>query len=76
MMHITLDPKADTRLSALEIPSKLRLLIGPEGGLSEEEIDKAAQSGFKGVTLGPRILRTETAALAALSILGCTYGDL
>lgn len=75
-LSITLDPKADAKLSTLEIPSKLRLLIGPEGGLSEEEIDKAAQSGFKGVTLGPRILRTETAALAALSILGCTYGDL
>lgn len=75
-LSITLDPKAQIRLSELNLKDKLRLLIGPEGGLSQEEIEKAAEFNFTGVTLGPRILRTETAALAALSILGCTYGDL
>ena len=55
---------------------KLRLLIGPEGGLDDSEISKASDNHFVGVTLGPRILRTETAALAALCILGSHFGDL
>ena len=73
---MTLDPKANKKLTEIEPKQNVRLLIGPEGGLSAEEIDNAAKAGFQGVTLGPRILRTETAALAALSILGCTFGDL
>ena len=68
--------KASIKLSEINIKSKLRLLIGPEGGLDDSEIQKASENHFVGVTLGPRILRTETAALAALSILGCTFGDL
>ena len=75
-LSLTLDPKADKKLTEIEPKQNVRLLIGPEGGLSSEEIDNAAKAGFQGVTLGPRILRTETAALAALSILGCTFGDL
>ena len=75
-LSLTLDPKASIKLSEINIKSKLRLLIGPEGGLDDSEIQKASENNFVGVTLGPRILRTETAALAALSILGCTFGDL
>lgn len=75
-LSLTLDPKANKKLTEIEPKQNVRLLIGPEGGLSAEEIDNAAKAGFQGVTLGPRILRTETAALAALSILGCTFGDL
>lgn len=75
-LSLTLDPKANKKLTEIEPSKNVRLLIGPEGGLSAEEIDNAAKAGFQGVTLGPRILRTETAALAALSILGCTFGDL
>ena len=51
---------------------RLCLLIGPEGGFSERECDDAALAGFEAVALGPRILRTETAAVAALAI---TPGD-
>ena len=75
-LSLTLDPKASIKLSEIKLKSKLRLLIGPEGGLDDSEIQKASENNFVGVTLGPRILRTETAALAALSILGCTFGDL
>lgn len=56
--------------------SSLALLIGPEGGLSEQEIAQAAQSGFNQLTLGPRVLRTETAPLAAISILQSIWGDM
>lgn len=52
------------------------LLIGPEGGLKEEEVDEAEAAGFIPAGLGPRILRTETAGLAALSIIQFELGDM
>ena len=52
------------------------LLIGPEGGLSENEICVAETSGYTSVSMGPRILRTETAPVAALSILQSIWGDM
>ncbi|MEH6557828.1 MAG: 16S rRNA (uracil(1498)-N(3))-methyltransferase [Oceanicoccus sp.] len=52
------------------------LLIGPEGGLSEDEIGFAEEHQFSALQLGPRILRTETAPLAAISILQHTWGDM
>jgi 16S rRNA (uracil1498-N3)-methyltransferase len=52
------------------------LLIGPEGGFNEAEYQQALKAGFKGLTLGPRILRTETAVVSALSLLQALYGDL
>jgi 16S rRNA (uracil1498-N3)-methyltransferase len=54
----------------------MSLLIGPEGGLSEEEIQIATTNHFSAHTLGPRVLRTETAAIAALSVLQALAGDL
>ena len=51
------------------------LLIGPEGGLSEDEVNLATALQFQPLCLGPRILRTETAAIAALSVLQATIGD-
>jgi 16S rRNA (uracil1498-N3)-methyltransferase len=56
--------------------NSVELLIGPEGGLDDSEIQCAQQSGFKSVRLGPRILRTETAAVVALSVLQVQRGDL
>lgn len=53
----------------------ISLLIGPEGGLADNEQEKAVQSGFTGVSMGPRILRTETAGIAALASLQVLYGD-
>jgi 16S rRNA (uracil1498-N3)-methyltransferase len=52
------------------------LLIGPEGGWNEEEVTQSLQNGFTPVTLGPRILRAETAAIAAISILQSRLGGL
>ena len=52
-----------------------RLLIGPEGGLSDTEIHQANENGYQSVSLGPRILRTETAAITSLSILQAQHGD-
>lgn len=56
-------------------PASATLLIGPEGGLSQAEIDQATASGFQPLTLGPRIFRTETAPIAALSVMQGMWGD-
>jgi 16S rRNA (uracil1498-N3)-methyltransferase len=53
----------------------LALLVGPEGGWDESEIALAEQAGCTAVRLGPRVLRTETAGLAALAALQCLAGD-
>jgi 16S rRNA (uracil1498-N3)-methyltransferase len=57
-------------------PVGVFLLIGPEGGFSTAEIEAAAAAGFQRASLGPRILRAETAALAALSVIMYEFGDL
>lgn len=57
-------------------PNSVALLIGPEGGLSDDEVALASDHGFIGINLGPRILRTETAPLVALSVIGTQWGDL
>jgi 16S rRNA (uracil1498-N3)-methyltransferase len=54
----------------------ISLLIGPEGGLSDDEIITACAQGFQPLSLGPRILRTETAAITVLSVLQAVGGDL
>jgi 16S rRNA (uracil1498-N3)-methyltransferase len=55
---------------------QISLLLGPEGGLSDVEIKLARASGFDSVRLGPRVLRTETAAITALAIVQSIWGDL
>lgn len=77
-LSLILDPCARTRLAQLDAPktARVRVLIGPEGGLSEAEREAALAAGYRGVVLGPRILRTETAAMAALTALQLTWGDL
>ncbi len=69
-------PGAATPLSSVS-PSEsgMTLLIGPEGGFSEAEQERARGMGFKPVVLGPRILRTETAAIAAISSVQTLWGD-
>ena len=52
------------------------LLIGPEGGLSDQEVALAKETGYLGLRLGPRILRTETAAVTALTAAQTLWGDL
>ena len=56
-------------------PSSAAILIGPEGGLSDREVEAAMASGFVPLTLGPRVLRTETAPIVALSLLQMQWGD-
>lgn len=57
-------------------PASAALLVGPEGGLTEVELAAATAAGFKALQLGPRILRTETAPLAAIAILQARWGDM
>lgn len=76
-LRLLLDPVAEQGLRSLDLSSALiTLLIGPEGGLSPAEISQAHRAGFSGVRLGPRILRTETAGVAALAALQALWGDL
>ncbi|MBL8259408.1 MAG: 16S rRNA (uracil(1498)-N(3))-methyltransferase, partial [Candidatus Competibacteraceae bacterium] len=71
-----LDPLAEAGLRELDAPNgRATLLIGPEGGLSVEEIQRARAAGFVGVRLGPRVLRTETAGVAALAAVQTLWGD-
>lgn len=72
---IMLDPGGTQSLSALPRCNSATLLIGPEGGFEPSERQAAAHAGAIGVHLGPRILRTETAALAALSAMQTLWGD-
>jgi 16S rRNA (uracil1498-N3)-methyltransferase len=72
-----LAPEAAHSLAAAALSSSAATLVaGPEGGLDAEEIARLAAAGFTAVRLGPRILRTETAALVALAVLQARAGDL
>jgi len=74
---VMLAPAAGDTLDTLVAEAdKIVLLIGPEGGFSDEEQRLAADAGVRGARLGPRILRTETAPLAALSVIQFLRGDL
>ena len=74
---LLLDPRAPRSLTQwTPAGPAVTLLIGPEGGLSPRERDLAARHGVGGVRLGPRILRTETAPLAAIAIIQALWGDL
>ncbi len=76
-IELILKPGAPSSLNSVEAPdTKICILIGPEGGFSDSEYDDAAIAGFSPVSLGPRILRTETAAVAALALLQARWGDL
>lgn len=74
--HVLLDPEATGGASRLGKPLALTLLAGPEGGFSPDERERAFATGCRGIRMGPRILRTETAAVAALAVLQALYGDL
>jgi len=75
--RLLLSPSATRRIEDVPRPaSGVTVLIGPEGGLSDEEQAAAQAAGFTAVNLGPRVLRTETAAIAALTLLQREFGDL
>jgi 16S rRNA (uracil1498-N3)-methyltransferase len=72
---LVLHHRSEQALDSKQQPASAILLIGPEGGLSEDEISLAESKGFEALTMGPRVLRTETAPLAALSLLQFCWGD-
>ena len=74
---LLLDPDGDQTIAgALERGDTLMLLVGPEGGLTADERRFAFEAGFRGIRLGQRTLRTETAPIAALSVIQYLAGDL
>jgi len=76
-VDLILAPHASVPLASISPPeTKVCVLIGPEGGFSDNEYGDAEVSGFSTVSLGPRILRTETAAIATLAVLQSLWGDL
>ena len=76
-VRLTLHPRAEKAFRHVTMPpAGARLLIGPEGGFSEQEIYRTEQNGFQTIQLGPRVLRTETAAITAISALQAIHGDL
>lgn len=74
-LRLMLAPDAETTLAGLAPAKHVQLLIGAEGGLDPQEVIAARQAGFQAVRLGPRVLRTETAGLAALAALQALWGD-
>ena len=74
--QLILTPGAPISLASIEAPdTKVCVLIGPEGGFSAAEYGDASVSGFVSVSLGPRVLRTESAALATLAVVQSLWGD-
>jgi 16S rRNA (uracil1498-N3)-methyltransferase len=76
-LRLTLDPQGEYGLKTMVIDvPQVVVAIGPEGGWSPRDREVLAQAGFQGLQLGPRILRTETAGLAAIAALQARFGDL
>jgi 16S rRNA (uracil1498-N3)-methyltransferase len=74
--RLVLDPQASISLSAIDPPGdSVSILVGPEGGFSSGEMEKICANGVRAVSLGPRVLRTETAGPAAISVLQIVAGD-
>jgi 16S rRNA (uracil1498-N3)-methyltransferase len=74
-LRLMLMPDAEDTLASLPPVGNVQLLIGAEGGLDPQEVIAARQAGFQAVRLGPRVLRTETAGLAALAAMQALWGD-
>jgi 16S rRNA (uracil1498-N3)-methyltransferase len=72
-----LDPKASNRIQNLQLnlDEEIILAIGPEGGFSERDIELLQIAKFQGLSIGPRILRTETAGIAIIAALQSQFGD-
>lgn len=76
-LKIILHPDSDYNLSHLQQPDRnIILLVGPEGGFSEKEVRLAVANGYHAVRFGPRTLRTETAALVAITACQVLWGDI
>ena len=75
-LRLVLHHRTQQSLDSLSKPSRVALMVGPEGGLSPEEITAAETAGFLPVALGPRVLRTETAPVAAMALCQWLWGDI
>ncbi len=75
-LRLVLHHRAVVTQTQLAAPESLALLVGPEGGLDAAEIAAAETAGYTSLSLGPRVLRTETAPLAALAIVQSRWGDM
>ncbi len=75
-LKLVLHHRTEQSLASHPAPQQVSLLIGPEGGLSPQEIADALDAGFHGTALGPRVLRTETAPVAALALIQYLWGDI
>lgn len=75
-LKFVLHHRTEKKLESFDQPETVTLLIGPEGGLTQEEITSAESSGFRALALGPRVLRTETAPVTAISVMQYLWGDL
>ena len=74
-LNFVLHHRTEKKLDGYKKPASVSLLIGPEGGLTAEEITRAEAKEFKPLALGPRVLRTETAPVAAISLMQFLWGD-
>ncbi|HET8802118.1 MAG TPA: 16S rRNA (uracil(1498)-N(3))-methyltransferase [Marinobacter sp.] len=74
-VRLVLHHRTEQSLDAMAKPTRVALMIGPEGGLSADEISQAESEGFLPVALGPRVLRTETAPVAAMALCQYLWGD-
>jgi 16S rRNA (uracil1498-N3)-methyltransferase len=75
--RLVLSPAGPASLAGLPtVAQRVELLVGPEGGLDDAELSSAAAAGYAPVRLGPRVLRTETAGVVALTVLQALWGDL
>jgi 16S rRNA (uracil1498-N3)-methyltransferase len=75
-MKLILSPGGNTRFAELSASESCDLLIGSEGGFSPDEVKQSKKSDFVEVTMGQRVMRTETAPIAALAILQYRFGDI
>ena len=76
MLHCADNTDASASAMTPGTPRDAALLIGPEGGLTDQEFAAASAEGFQLLQLGPRVLRTETAPAAALSVLSVFWGEM
>lgn len=74
-LSLFLHHEAETPLAHYPAPATMTVIIGPEGGLSDEDRDDCIAAGFSGLRLGPRVMRTETAPVALLAAVQTLWGD-
>lgn len=77
-LHLAMLPRQHPHITTLSSPEnhKMTLIVGPEGGFSDQEVDLLLSLGIKGIQFGPRILRAETAVIAAIAVCQQQWGDL